>query len=92
MRIAHNYYFVVFQGTLDVSKLYPSDAFLVSSNGCTLIMMAAMNNRTEVLKQLVKMENCPIDFKQMKVSRRLLAYSVRHSVCVWGGGGAAYLN
>ena len=30
-------------------------------------MMAAMNNRTEVLKQLVKMDNCPLDFKQMKV-------------------------
>ena len=30
-------------------------------------MMAAMNNRTEVLKQLVKMDNAPLDFKQMKV-------------------------
>jgi hypothetical protein len=50
-----------------VRRLYPSDAFVVGSNGCTLIMMAAMNNRTEVLKQLVKMDNSPLDFKQMKV-------------------------
>ena len=57
------------QGTLDVSKLYPSDSFLVCSDGCTLVMMAAMNNRTEVLKELVKMDNCPLDFKQMKVGR-----------------------
>ena len=57
------------QGTLDVSKLYPSDVFLVCSNGCTLVMMAAMNNRTEVLKQLVKMSDSPLDFKQMKVSK-----------------------
>ena len=50
-----------------MSKLYPSDSFLVCSDGCTLVMMAAMNNRTEVLKELVKMDNCPLDFKQMKV-------------------------
>ena len=50
-----------------MSKLYPSDSFLVCSDGCTLIMMAAMNNRTEVLRKLVKMDHSPLDFKQMKV-------------------------
>ena len=41
-------------------------------------MMAAMNNRTEVLKQLVKMDNSPLDFKQMKVRQMDTFFGVHY--------------
>jgi len=55
-------------GTLNVSRLYPSDACVVTSNGCTLLMQAAKNNQEALLKELVKMEMCPLDYRQMKHS------------------------
>lgn len=53
-------------GTLRVSELYPSDLSLVSSSGCTLLMLAAVNSQELVLRELLKKGDCPLDFRQMK--------------------------
>lgn len=62
-----------------VSELYPSDLCAVSNNGCTLFMLAAMNNQELLLRDLIekglgtggqghgKTQFCPLDFRQMKV-------------------------
>ena len=54
------------QGRLDVSKLYQSDLHAVCSNGCTLLMVAAMYGQDNIVRQLLK-KDVPIDFKQIKV-------------------------
>ena len=49
-----------------MSKLYESDLQAVCSNGCTLLMVAAMHGQEGLVKQLLK-RDVPIDFKQIKV-------------------------
>ena len=59
------------QGTLDVSKMYASDVCQVSVQGNNLLILAAKNGHAHLLSQLVKIENCPLDYRQMEVSPTL---------------------
>ncbi len=52
-----------------MSRLYESDLQAVCSNGCTLLMVAAMHGQEGLVKQLLK-KDVPVDFKQIQVSER----------------------
>ncbi len=69
------------QGSIEVDRLYPSDVWEVTREGYTLLMLAAMHNRVELVRDLVNMPNCPLDYRQMKVSPQPSVCSVHmHTV------------
>ena len=55
------------QGTLQTGQLYPSDVCLVNSEGYTLLMLAAQHNHEALLRDLLKMDRCPLDYRHMMV-------------------------
>ena len=55
------------QGTLDVSKLHSSDVCHVDKEGHTLLILAAKHGHDNLVQHLVRMEKCPLDYRQMKV-------------------------
>ena len=55
------------QGTLQTGRLYPSDVCQTNSEGYTLLMLVAKHNHEALLRDLVKIEKCPLDYRQMKV-------------------------
>lgn len=62
------FYYTILQGSLLVNNLYPSDVYMVSGDGCTLLMKAVLGNHPMLVRALVNNKLCPIDFKQMRVS------------------------
>lgn len=57
------------QGTLDGTKLHPSDVCQVTQDGNTLLILAAKYGHAQLLSQLVLIDDCPLDYQQMKVKQ-----------------------
>lgn len=59
-------------GTLDGTKVYPSDVCQVTQDGETLLILAAKYGHAHLLSQLVLIDDCPLDYQQMKVKQTSL--------------------
>ena len=50
-----------------MSKLHSSDVCHVDKEGHTLLILAAKHGHDNLVQHLVRMEKCPLDYRQMKV-------------------------
>jgi hypothetical protein len=58
---------LIVEGLLRPGDIHSSDQFVIDSSSCTPLMIAAKNNRPDMIIYLGKLEGCPLNGQNLEV-------------------------